>query len=153
MGCGRSSSENCTYLTLGATTTASQTNCVYTICKTNPNICRIRLDFMVRFWRTLFDISHILTPLNHRRAQGLNVRWLKITKNFSLMATSILRRWILPDLYICQIVWKLRIRCHNLCQIFRRRQYVVTILVESRDLHDKYSFLEISFTNLNKISC
>ena len=46
--CGQTSSENCTYLTLGSTTTATlQTNCVYTLCEMNPNICRMRLDFMV----------------------------------------------------------------------------------------------------------
>ena len=48
MACGRTSSENCTYLTLGATTTTpTPSNCVYTICKVNPNVCRLRLDFMV----------------------------------------------------------------------------------------------------------
>jgi hypothetical protein len=46
--CGQRSSENCTYLTLGATTTTpSPADCTYTICKCSSNICRIRLDFMV----------------------------------------------------------------------------------------------------------
>jgi len=47
--CGQTSSENCTFLTLSAaSTTTVPTNCVYTLCKNNPSICRIRLDFMVR---------------------------------------------------------------------------------------------------------
>jgi hypothetical protein len=46
--CGQTSSENCTYLTLGDTgTTNLPTNCVYTLCPINQNVCRIRLDFMV----------------------------------------------------------------------------------------------------------
>ena len=45
--CGQTSSENCTYLTVGATGNTLQANCVYTICPSNPNICRMRLDFMV----------------------------------------------------------------------------------------------------------
>ena len=56
--CGQTSSENCTYLTLGSTiTTSLQTNCIYTICENNPNICRIRLDFMVSY------ICGLLHPL------------------------------------------------------------------------------------------
>jgi hypothetical protein len=47
--CGQTSSENCTFLTLSAaSTTTVPTNCVYTLCENNPNICRIRLDFLVR---------------------------------------------------------------------------------------------------------
>eukprot|EP00095_Tigriopus_kingsejongensis_P007868 maker-scaffold127_size327531-snap-gene-0.7 protein:Tk07868 transcript:maker-scaffold127_size327531-snap-gene-0.7-mRNA-1 annotation:"PREDICTED: uncharacterized protein LOC101744434" len=43
LGCGSTSSENCTYLTqTSSTTTAS---CVYNICKCSSDICRIRFDF------------------------------------------------------------------------------------------------------------
>eukprot|EP00095_Tigriopus_kingsejongensis_P007971 maker-scaffold135_size322082-snap-gene-2.13 protein:Tk07971 transcript:maker-scaffold135_size322082-snap-gene-2.13-mRNA-1 annotation:"hypothetical protein KGM_18655" len=49
LGCGGSSSENCTYLT--QTSTTSSGSCVYNICKCSSNICRIRLDF------TTFNIA------------------------------------------------------------------------------------------------
>jgi len=45
LSCGQSSSENNTYLILGATTTPSPSVCTYSLCENNANICRIRLDF------------------------------------------------------------------------------------------------------------
>jgi hypothetical protein len=58
--CGQTSSENCTYLTLSsASSTTLPTNCVYTLCECNPNICRLRLDFMVRFTIRLFILKKV----------------------------------------------------------------------------------------------
>jgi len=45
LSCGQSTSENNTYLILGATTTPSPSVCTYNLCENNANICRIRLDF------------------------------------------------------------------------------------------------------------
>eukprot|EP00094_Tigriopus_californicus_P013846 TCALIF_13401-PA protein Name:"Protein of unknown function" AED:0.25 eAED:0.31 QI:35/0.62/0.66/0.88/0.5/0.55/9/0/261 len=45
LSCGSTSSENCTYLVQGTTTAPPIDPCTFTICKTSPNICRIRLDF------------------------------------------------------------------------------------------------------------
>jgi len=48
--CGQQTAENCTYL---SSDTAGQdlrdnSDCTYTICKMNSNICRIKLDFEVK---------------------------------------------------------------------------------------------------------
>ena len=43
VGCGGSSSTNSTYLVQDSTTTA--TSCQYTICPSNTDICKIRIDF------------------------------------------------------------------------------------------------------------
>ncbi|XP_059088965.1 uncharacterized protein LOC131885059 [Tigriopus californicus] len=42
LGCGGTSSENCTYLQQSG----SSNPCTFTICKCSSNICRIRLDFV-----------------------------------------------------------------------------------------------------------
>ena len=47
LSCGSASSENCTYL-VETTTTAIANPCEYSLCRSSPNICRIRLDFTVR---------------------------------------------------------------------------------------------------------
>lgn len=71
LACGKTTSENCTYLTLGATTTAvAQPTCVYTICKYNPNICRIRLDFLVRF------VTHARQDFYQSKGFGLDKKQL-----------------------------------------------------------------------------
>lgn len=44
LDCGKTSSENCTYLVQDATTSPDDTCCEYTICPSSSNICRIRLD-------------------------------------------------------------------------------------------------------------
>jgi len=44
LSCGKSSSENQTYL-VQASTTSLTSPCTYTICKADTNICRIRFDF------------------------------------------------------------------------------------------------------------
>lgn len=51
LACGETSSENCTYLVQATTTKPTDRNCVYTICKAGPNVCRIRYDM------TIFDIG------------------------------------------------------------------------------------------------
>lgn len=51
LSCGQQTSENCTYLVQSATTSPSETNCQYTVCPINKNICRIRFDF------TMFSIA------------------------------------------------------------------------------------------------
>lgn len=55
LACGKSSSDNCTYLVLSSTSTPPPT-CVYQICQCNSNICRLRLDFMVRIKETMKQI-------------------------------------------------------------------------------------------------
>ncbi len=44
--CGKTSSENCTYL-VQASTTSPQQSCTYTLCPASDNVCRMRLDFTV----------------------------------------------------------------------------------------------------------
>jgi len=51
MGCGQTTSENCTYLS----TEVVSSSCVYTICKFNPNVILLRLDF------TEFNIAQPFT--------------------------------------------------------------------------------------------
>jgi hypothetical protein len=46
MKCGATASENCTYIVQESTTTPDRF-CSYKLCKSGPNICRIRLDFTV----------------------------------------------------------------------------------------------------------
>ena len=46
LGCGGTSSENCTYLVQGSSSSITSP-CTYTICKCSSNICRIRFDFQV----------------------------------------------------------------------------------------------------------
>ncbi|TRY80030.1 hypothetical protein TCAL_16034 [Tigriopus californicus] len=45
IGCGATTSQNCTYLTQTTTTNPAADPCIFTICKESPHICRIRLDF------------------------------------------------------------------------------------------------------------
>ena len=52
LDCGKTSSENCTYLVQEATTSPDDTCCEYTICPSSSNICRIRLDFTVINYNT-----------------------------------------------------------------------------------------------------
>jgi hypothetical protein len=47
MSCGSSTSENNTYFIQSATTAPTPNVCVYTICRSAPTICRIRLDFTI----------------------------------------------------------------------------------------------------------
>lgn len=50
LSCGGATSDNCTYLVQTTVTDATDPDpCTYTICKCNDNICRIRLDFTVRY--------------------------------------------------------------------------------------------------------
>ena len=51
LGCGAMTRENCTYLS----TDVSSSSCVYTICKCNPEVTFLRLDF------TEFDIAQPFT--------------------------------------------------------------------------------------------
>ena len=51
LGCGAMTSENCTYLS----TDVSSSSCAYTICKCNPEVKLLRLDF------TEFDIAQPFT--------------------------------------------------------------------------------------------
>jgi len=44
LDCGKTSSENCTYLVQDATTAPDDTCCEYTLCPASSNICRIKLD-------------------------------------------------------------------------------------------------------------
>ena len=46
LSCGKSSAENCTFLVQSSTSGISSP-CIYTICRSNSNICRIRFDFTV----------------------------------------------------------------------------------------------------------
>jgi len=50
LDCGSTGSENCTYLMQTATDALTANPCTYTICRCNSDICRIRLDFTVRFF-------------------------------------------------------------------------------------------------------
>ena len=60
LACGKSSSENNTYLSLGSTTsTPTPSTCVYNLCEINSNICRIRLDFTVRHLRFVRPLRHV----------------------------------------------------------------------------------------------
>eukprot|EP00095_Tigriopus_kingsejongensis_P003721 snap_masked-scaffold617_size123379-processed-gene-0.13 protein:Tk03721 transcript:snap_masked-scaffold617_size123379-processed-gene-0.13-mRNA-1 annotation:"hypothetical protein DAPPUDRAFT_110156" len=45
MTCGSTASENCTYLTQMTATAPIMNPCTYKICKSDPKVCRIRLDF------------------------------------------------------------------------------------------------------------
>ena len=47
LNCGQTSSENNTFLIMGSTSAPTTSVCTYTICETNANICRLRLDFTV----------------------------------------------------------------------------------------------------------
>merc|ERR1719464_1843272 len=51
LACGATTSENCTYLTLAATTTVANTACTYTICPATSTVSRIKLDL------TMFSIA------------------------------------------------------------------------------------------------
>ena len=41
------SSDNCTYITMAATTTVTPSPCEYKICKCSTDVCRIKFDFQV----------------------------------------------------------------------------------------------------------
>ena len=47
LSCGQSSAENCTYIVQEAVTAPPESNCVYSLCPSNREICRMRFDFMV----------------------------------------------------------------------------------------------------------
>ena len=49
LACGARTSENCTYLTLAATSSNTNSACTYTICPATSTVSRIRLDLTVNF--------------------------------------------------------------------------------------------------------
>ena len=53
LSCGKSSSDNNTYL-VQTSVTALTSPCTYTICPCNKNICRTRFDFAVSFFLSLY---------------------------------------------------------------------------------------------------
>ena len=99
LDCGKTSSENCTYLVQDATTAPDDTCCEYTLCPASSNICRIKLDLTVIikqlicfndsmyhynnlkglawFWLFFQNYRHLLL-LDH--LQLLMLPWLQITK-------------------------------------------------------------------------
>lgn len=56
--CGKSSSENHTYISQTDVTTLTMP-CSYEICPINMDICRIRFDFTVRFMSLSIDSLHL----------------------------------------------------------------------------------------------
>lgn len=46
LGCGGTSSENCTHLVQSGPSNPTSNSCTFTLCKCASNICRIRLDFV-----------------------------------------------------------------------------------------------------------
>ena len=66
MDCGGKSTDNTTYLQLTTKTSfkASEAACSYTICKTNPKVCRIRFDFTVRIYFRVI-ISFIIPTISN----------------------------------------------------------------------------------------
>ena len=46
LACGATTTENCTYLVQASTATPTSP-CQYTICRSEPDVCRIKLDLNV----------------------------------------------------------------------------------------------------------
>ncbi|TRY61834.1 hypothetical protein TCAL_13320 [Tigriopus californicus] len=68
LGCGGTSSENCTYLQQSG----SSNPCTFTICKCSSNICRIRLDFVVYLGFFSFSIAGPSVGTTSVRAFSMN---------------------------------------------------------------------------------
>ena len=77
LGCGETTSDNCTYLQSSSTGVANPNPCVYTICKCSSDVTRLRFDFLVRYDESKREfVVHLkFTGFSNQRTCGWDSHW------------------------------------------------------------------------------